>query len=426
MRVIDILSAKMGMGDRRVSSCMLDSQGGCERDGQSQELEQWTRRCHMMSLEDRVDRPDPAPDSFQQRSCPACCYLLVGLQRPARCPECGVTELPQEVVLSGLSASCWSRIALCGPFVGRNAGEDLWTIALHPSLGRISRNRTLSMVLALSLAVLTAALLWGWWVYKVPQQPGDGTYTQRCCWYEVSRQAIPSEVSHGRTPGGEPLVYHYSLGVTGWQIPLCVLELASGQVFYFAFRMFGWPWIFLLFGWPVMCAVARSIEARHRTRKAGLIVASIVSCLAFAPTMYHGMIARTMYPASRAVTLLAWALMLLYSIGRGSETKRGFRMAGLLTVSFGPFLAFVPLLFAAKLAYAFFWIDWRIIQYLFFLHLVLAVWPGLTYARYAMLAPFGRWRRYALAGGTCFVVVLAPIAAYGLILFDEVIAMNWI
>ncbi|MCH8250848.1 MAG: hypothetical protein IID36_00190 [Planctomycetes bacterium] len=148
---------------------------------------------------------------------------------------------------------------------------------------------------------------------------------------------------------------------------MAVLDLATGQVFRFVFRMFGVPWVFLLVGWPLLCAISLGIEPR-----------------------------------------------------------RGFRMVGILTASFAPFLLFVPVLFVAKLGYMFFWIDWRVIQYLFLTHLVLALWPGLTYVRYAMLAGSSRWRRYTCAGVTCLLVVLWPIAKHGAFLLTVEYALGWI
>jgi hypothetical protein len=146
-----------------------------------------------------------------------------------------------------------------------------------------------------------------------------------------------------------------------------VLFFATGHVFHFALDMFGLPWVFLVLAWPLLCAIAPGIQP-----------------------------------------------------------QRGFRMAGLLAASFVPFLVFVPVLLVAKLAYMFFWIDWRVIQYLFLIHVVLALWPGLTYARFAMFAGPSRWRRYACAGVTCLVVVLWPIAKHGAFLFTEEYAMAWI
>ena len=225
----------------------------------------------------------------------------------------------------------------------------------------------MTAVAAFLCAVLAASFLSAWWVYKLPVRPVEHAYTQRCWWYETPRQGVPPSVLNGRTLAGASIVYHYDLGASGRQIPWRILELATGQVFYWVFRMFGIPWVFLVVGWPWLCAIALGIE-----------------------------------------------------------TRRGFRMVGILTASFAPFLLFVPVLFVAKLAYMFFWIDWRIIQYVFLIHLVLALWPGLTYVRYAMLMGIGRWRRYACAGVTCLVVVLWPIAKHGAFLFMEEYAMGWI
>lgn len=302
------------------------------------------------------------------RTCHECGYLLIGLPEPARCPECATIELSQDAVRSGHRACRWWRVAFLGPFVHRRAAENLWKIALHPALRRTSRGRRTLIVSVSACAVLTAALLCNWWVYKIPTQPGDGTYTQRCWWYEVPRRAAPPLVSHGRTPGGEPLVYHYSLGASGRQVPLRVFSIATGgQVFHFALDMFSTPWVFIVLAWPLLCAVVLRIK-----------------------------------------------------------TRRGFRMAGLLCAAFVPFLVFIPVLFAAKMAFMFFWIDWRVIQYLFFMHLVLALWPGLTYVRYAMLAGSTRSRGYVCAGVTCLVTVLWPIATHGAFLLTEDYAMGWI
>ena len=306
-------------------------------------------------------------ESLELRTCHECGYLLIGLQEPARCPECGATELPQDVLTNGYRACCWWRVAFLGPFINRNAGESLWKIVLHPALARTARNRALLIIAAFVCAVLTAAVLCNWWVYKIPDNPDSGTYTQRCWWYEVLRQGMSQAVVYAQTPAGETIAYHYDLGASGKRIPLAILWLATSQVFDIIFDLFLIPWVFLLVGWALLCAVALGVESR-----------------------------------------------------------RGFRMAGVLTASFVPFLLFVPVMFVAKLAYVFFWIDWRVIQYLFFLHLILSLWPGFVYVRYAMLAGSSRWRRYVCAGVIFLVVILWPIAKRGAFLLTKDHALGWI
>lgn len=319
-----------------------------------------------MSLDTAESCGESGLESSENRTCHRCDYMLIGLPEPATCPECGSRELPRNVWVRGLRAARWWRVAFLGPFVKFAAGESVWRIALNPRLGRASKNRIAVITATFVCAVLAAASLSGWWVYEIPDRPGEAGYRQRGWWAEAHRANMPSSVSYDRSSAEARIAYHYALCAPSQNTLVCV-EKATEQVFYFVFRMFGRPWMFLVVGWPLLCAILHGIELR-----------------------------------------------------------RGFRMVGILASSFGPFLLFVPVLFVAKLGYMLFLIDWRLIQYLFLIHLAMALWPGLTYARYAMLAGSSRWCRYACVSLTCLVVVIWPIVQSLGFLLTEEYAMGWV
>jgi hypothetical protein len=179
---------------------------------------------------------------------------------------------------------------------------------------------------------------------------------------------MSSSVSHGRSPSGEHIAYHYDLGARGWHIPGRIFDLAKGHVFFFVFRLFGLPWLFVIVVWPLMCAVVL-----------------------------------------------------------GAETRRAIRMVGVLAASFLPFMAFIPVILVPNTAYMFFWIDVDFMAYVVPIHFVFALWPGLTFARFTPVVEPRRWAARACAGLTYLVTVIWPTVIGGsLFLHDEEMVLSWL
>ena len=304
----------------------------------------------------------------EDRICHRCGYLLIGHSEPARCPECDSVELPQNVVRNAHRAARWWRVAFVGPFVSRSAGESLWNVSLGATVARSSRYRAISVLLTFVLLVVLAGYLSTWWVYKLPTTSQDASIIQRSWWYEYVPEVAPTRLPkmRGQTPYGE--VIAFGSDIVGWKaLPLRILGLFGRHIFEGVVRAFGIPWAFLLIAWPILCA-----------------------------------------------NML------------GSGIRRAYRLAGMLLPSFIPFLVFIPVVFLAKLAYMFFWIDFSAIPRLVDLHIILALWPGIVYTRYAMLTGTNRWSRLGCAVVTGVVVVGYPICLSGMGLYRGSLALSWI
>lgn len=298
--------------------------------------------------------------SFDDRFCCSCGYALEGLDGPARCPECGSQELTSDTVEHARRAGSWRRIALTGPFVDRTGAESLWHVSLHPAFAKTARRRVLFVLLGYILSLVIATLLSGWWTYSPSPPNAAAPVTSRSWWYEVPREGYPQSANEMRNILGVRVVYFWDLGG-----PLWALYTMTTQVFYFANRMFGLSWLFLLVGWPLWL---------NLTSRTGL--------------------------------------------------RRGYRLASLLSASFIPFLAIVPIMFAAKLFYVFFVADWRIVFSVFVVHFVAALWPGVTFARYSMASEPSSWRAYLCTSVTVLVAVLWPVA--GIVFPLDALSLSWV
>ena len=178
--------------------------------------------------------------------------------------------------------------------------------------------------------------------------------------------SIPGQTPrYAQTPTGDQLVYFFSF-VTSWtQLPATVVYLVRGHVFQGIETLY-LGWCFLILVWPVLTALILRVEM-----------------------------------------------------------KRAFRMSGLLIASFVPFVLFLPVVMLANLAYAFFWIDFPFVRSLVWVHLVLALWPPLVYARYAALTGRNRWAGPCLAVVTFFVTLFLAVYSWiGLCIGER--ALSWV
>lgn len=302
----------------------------------------------------------------EDRYCHQCGYLLLGLPELTRCPECGTKELPNVTVRSGLETARWWRIALLGPIVSHTCITNLWQVVLHLELTRTIRSRNMITALFLISVVFIASGLSGYWVYK-PASNAKLPYIQRSWWYETERSGMGS-VSEIRLGSRQSIFYQYAIMGSGQGIWQLIAQIFQGRrAFWGGSGLFMAPWIFLIFGWPVLCHLVCSVEQR-----------------------------------------------------------RAFRMAGLLAFAFLPFLFFAIFMILAKLAWVFFQIDWRVLQILAFIHVSLALWPGLTFARYATCIGPTRWRGFLVAALTFVVTIVWPLAKDARSIFTENFALNWL
>jgi hypothetical protein len=97
----------------------------------------------------------------------------------------------------------------------------------------------------------------------------------------------------------------------------------------------------------------------------------------------------------------------------------------MLSSAFLPFLLLAPVVLLMKVAYMFFWIDFSALPRLVDLHIVLALWPGVVYTRYAMLTGANRWARVACAVVTGAVVLGYPICFSGMGIYRGSCALSW-
>lgn len=304
------------------------------------------------------------------RVCCTCGYSLYGLPEPARCPECGALELPTQVVEKGFHAAGFWRVAFMGPFIDRRAGQALWDVCIHPALGPKCRLRVIVLPLACVLFILAAVILCHWWVFKLPSTPDGSTVEYRCWWYDNTISSVPTtapgrQMRYGQTPGGEQIAYFYQFSYSGDQVPTAVYELIRKHVFQGVKTLYlGWG--FLVLVWPMLAAFILHVELR-----------------------------------------------------------RVYRMSGLLLASFVPFLLLVPAVLLANLAYTFFWLDFPVVRWLVSVHVFLALWPALTYARYSTLTKANRMAGLGLAVLTCLLVPF--LAAYtGIVIHIGQYALNWV
>lgn len=133
----------------------------------------------------------------QERLCHRCGYSLRGHTSPARCPECGASELPPTAILEIQNLVIpWYRPNIVLECFRKRSAVSFWEVALHPVFSRAIRRRALALLACLLLIpVILITLDHLFSLSPDPAQPTDSV--------ELRYAWIESEVRDG----GETLRY---------------------------------------------------------------------------------------------------------------------------------------------------------------------------------------------------------------------------
>lgn len=288
------------------------------------------------------------------RVCHNCSYSLRGHEAPARCPECGVTELPAEVV----AEARWAMTGHILPrffFAPKQVLTIAWDVARLPVFQRMASRRLTIVVLWLLILVGGTAVLCRFGSHG---HPAGGVIEQRTWWYAIQYNGSSTG------PGSS------ALGFVDW--------------FYFTR---GAPLT------TIRAVAQRLIPEAHL----------------FIKDCFKGI--RQAVLTAGVITAATWCVLLGLQGGIGLTKVR--TIFALLLNSLYPSLTTATLLVGAKLGYVFwFWGEWPV-YVLAVINIIACLMAPFAWIRMTWACPAARWRLIlcALTIGLCWLYMVLGVLA---------------